>query len=162
MPWRPAPSIARGSLFPPSLPVIFAPIARSGSTTLFMGLALRYLSPVTAVKKPCALNSPVRSLVVVPEFPASITSSGSPNPESPFPSILTLPPSISIPIPSFLIAFAVDIVSSQLRKPLTSVVPDAIDPIIRDLCDTDLSPGGLSSPSSGFLFPLIISLAIAL
>jgi hypothetical protein len=56
----------------------------------------------------------------------------------------------------------VESVSSQFRKPLTSVIPDAIDPIIRDLCETDLSPGGVNSPASGFVLPLIISLAIAL
>ena len=146
---------------PSSLPLILAPICASGPTTLFIGLAWRYLSPVRVDVNCCGLKRPIKSLVVVPELPQSIILSGSLRPWRPFPLTKTWVPLISIEAPRARIAFAVDRVSSDIKKSLTKVVPVASEPSMRDLWDIDLSPGGAISPLSGLELPIIILLDIS-
>jgi hypothetical protein len=52
-------------------------------------------------------------------------------------------------------AFAVDNVSSDIKKSLTADFPLVREPSMSDLCEMDLSPGGVISPLSCVELPLI-------
>ena len=86
----------------------------------------------------------------VPEFPQSMTLSGSLNPPTPTPSMVQCPiPCCSTVAPKARIAFAVSKTSCPSSKPKTSVRPTLSAPKIKDRCEIDLSPGTCASPLRG-------------
>ena len=84
----------------------------------------------------------------MPEFPQLRISLGSSKPSIPLPITSKVSPStISVILtPKFLRQFAVDIGSSEFKKPLMVVCPYAILPKISALWDIDLSPGTSTIP----------------
>ena len=90
---------------------------------------------------------PINNRAPVPEFPIS--------------KILLIPDKEPIPLPKtshllldnllidtpiFLSALAVARTSSLSKRLLTIILPVTAEPIIKDLCDIDLSPGTIISP----------------
>jgi hypothetical protein len=61
--------------------------------------------------------------------------------------------------PIFLKAFKVERVSSPLKKPFIVDKPSARELKITDLCEMDLSPGGVITPIKGPEIPLIVIFA---
>ena len=85
---------------------------------------------------------------MVPEFPQSRISLGSLKPSIPKPFIVkdSFLFIWGIFTPNFLRQSAVESGSSEYKKPSIFVSPSAILPIIKDLCEIDLSPGTFIIP----------------
>src|SRR5512141_1879713 len=123
-----------------------APIRLKGMMTLPMGRDLSELSPVSTEKNGFPASTPESSLIVVPELPQSMTSPGSIRPSIPLPLTTISSPRSSISTPRDLNAFNVLMGSSALRKFFITLLPLDKDEKITDLCDIDLSGGGVNSP----------------
>src|SRR3972149_7963414 len=101
------------------------------------------------VTKGCAASSPAPIRIVVPEFPASMTSPGSENRRTPGPSIRSsVADRSSIETPSARIIVTVRRVSSEDRNPRILLSPPAREANRTDLWLIDLSPGTPTVPSS--------------
>ena len=136
--------------------MIFAPIRLSGVIIRFIGRDWIDSSPLRCEVKFCPAKIPLINLVVVPELPTSSREAGSFRPCIPFPWIVTLSPFCSISIPIFLKQLIVERQSAPSRNPVSSVIPEEIEPNITPLCEIDLSPGTVISPLSDVAFVKII------
>ena len=147
------PLIAIGGYLSSALAKMLAPICLRGSITLAIGLCFKESSPVSTEKNGLPARMPDMSLMVVPELPQLITSSGSLKPYNPLPLIMsTLGEPSVISRPSALNALIVLNGSSAISRFLTTLLPLAIDANMTALCEMDLSGGGIISPFN----PLIL------
>ena len=90
---------------------------------------------------------PMMRRTPVPEFPQSMTCSGSRNPPTPTPQTDQSPsPCRTTSAPKARIAAAVSRTSWPSRSPVTLVSPTAIAPRISARCEIDLSPGTSARP----------------
>ena len=94
-----------------------APISDSGIETLFIGLFTRDSSPVSVALMPRPEVNPINSLIPVPELPKSIALEELASAPLRL-AILTLVPSIFIPAPIWLSAFAVESGSLPFKNPV--------------------------------------------
>ena len=90
---------------------------------------------------------PINNLAPVPEFPISKILLVPDKDPIPLPKIShLLLDNLFIGTPIFLSALAVARTSSLSKRLLTIILPVTAEPIIKDLCDIDLSPGTIISP----------------
>ena len=127
-----------------------------------IGRRLSESSPVSTVKNDCPASSPLSRRIVVPEFPASSTSSGSFRPYSPFPFTNTLPSgSNSTDTPNARMHETVDRQSSAAKKLCTSTGVSANPASMILRCDSDLSPGTATVPDNRPAFSIPNAAAIS-
>src|SRR5512143_1270423 len=134
-------------------PVIEAPMRDSGFTIRPIGRRRRYGSPVTIVTNGWAARIPDPIRIVVPEFPASMTSWGSASPRIPRPVTRRSVGEFSrMSTPSASIIPTVRSVSSPGRKPLIRLNPSASEASITARWLIDLSPGTATVPETLAVF----------
>jgi hypothetical protein len=116
-------------------------------TTLDIGLLLRESSPVNVASKFKPDINPVSNLIPVPEFPKSKKEFELENGFDLWLIDTTLV-SFSIDEPKLLRAIIVEFGSSASKKPDILISQLRKEPIIKILCDIDLSPGHITSPDN--------------
>ena len=131
----------------PLLVEISFPINVNGSTTLDIGLLLKDSSPIKVASMFKPDMNPVSSLMPVPELPKSKKELGLENGFDLW-LIETMFLSFFIDAPKLLRANIVEFGSSASKNPDILISQLRRDPIIKILCDIDLSPGHVISPDS--------------
>ena len=129
---------------------MLAPISLNGSITRDIGLFDNEESPIKLALIPSPETKPSIRRMPVPEFPRSNSSEAFINELDLFVR-MTLLLFFVIDAPILFSAFKVELGSYASKKPSISISQFNNDPIIRILCEMDLSPGQIISPSKCFV-----------
>ncbi|CAI8221688.1 MAG: Uncharacterised protein [Alphaproteobacteria bacterium] len=124
-----------------------APMLLSGVKIRSIGRADKEASPTNSAAMAAPATNPMTSRTPVPAFPKSSGVSGVNNPIGPVPPICQSPLScFSICAPKACMARMVASTSAASKRPLTRLVPVAIEAKIRARWEIDLSPGTRTMP----------------